>query len=150
MTEGGAGGPAGSPGSAREEAARLLEALAAWAGGAGGGPGSVFAAAREHVASDGIATGSAACRVCPVCSLIAALRGVRPDVVEHLLDAGGSLLAAVRVGLEPPPGHGRTGAAGTGNDEGPPPAGPAGRKPGYGETHRPAPGHGRVERIDIG
>ena len=120
---GASGGPREPVGSAREEAARLLEALTTWVAGA---RGSAFA--REHVHEEGIATGSAECRLCPICSAISALRGVRPDVVEHLLDAGGSLLAALRAGLEPP-------------------AGPGSAPPGGGP---PAGGSGRVERIDVG
>ena len=116
-------------GSAREEAARLLEALTAWASGSLGTPGSAFSAVRDHLGAEGIATGAPECRLCPVCQAIAALRGLRPEVLEHLLDAGGSLLAAVRAGLETPPGT-KAGAPGGGAPGG---AGP-----------------GRVERIDIG
>jgi hypothetical protein len=111
-------------GSAREEAARLVEALSTWAAGAVGSPGSAFD--RERLHAEGIATGAPQCRLCPVCSAISALRGVRPEVVEHLLDAGGSLLAALRAGLEAP-SHPTPGS---------PDGGPA--------------GPGRVERIDIG
>ena len=113
-------------GTAREEAARLVEALSTWAAGTLGTPGSTFT--REHLHAEGIATGSPECRLCPVCSAITALRGVRPEVVEHLLDAGGSLLAAVRAGLE------------TARDAAPEPPGSGG----------PSAGSGRVERIDIG
>jgi hypothetical protein len=131
---GDAAGPQGaareSVGPAREEAARLLDALSAWAAGALGPPGS---SSRQEHAHDGSAVGastpgsSAECRVCPVCSAISAVRGLRPEVVEHLLDAGGSLLAALRAGLELPdrPAPDRSGGGA--------PAGP-----------------GRVERIDIG
>lgn len=76
------------PGSAAEEATRLFEAVQEWAHRAGSG-------ANEH-----IATGSAECQLCPVCQLIAALRGTRPDVVAHLAAAAGSVLAAVRAAVD--------------------------------------------------
>jgi hypothetical protein len=111
-------------GTAREEAARLLEAISQWADsasspdGAGFSPGSVFASGAGML-NEHVATGAEECLVCPVCQGISALRKVRPEVVEHLLDAGASLLAALRAGLEPP--HGSPERAG-----------------------------GKVERIDIG
>lgn len=65
-----------------EEAARLLEALHEWfAGGAGG---------------LGLATGAAECQLCPLCRLLAVLRGTRPEVFGHLTDAATALLAALR------------------------------------------------------
>jgi hypothetical protein len=76
-------------GSAAEEASRLFEAVQEWArrGTAGG--------VSEH-----LATGSAECQLCPLCQLIGALRGTRPEVVEHLVDAAGSLLAALRAAVD--------------------------------------------------
>ena len=83
---------AGQPvGSAAEEAARL------------------FAAAEEWVRSrhlEGLATGAPECTVCPVCQGVSALRQVRPETVEHLLDAAASFVAALRTtvsGHVPPP-----------------------------------------------
>jgi hypothetical protein len=78
-------------GSAAEEAARLFEAVADWARdrtGAGEGVHAVGA--------------STTCGVCPVCSGIALLRDVRPETVEHLLDAAASLVAAARSAVVPP------------------------------------------------
>lgn len=75
-----------SVGSAAEEAARLLSALEDWARQRAGG-----LADQEH-----LATGSAACLVCPVCQAVTALRAVRPETVEHLLDAAASFVAALR------------------------------------------------------
>lgn len=74
-------------GSAAEEAARLLAAAEHWARGLAG---------EEH-----LATGSAECTVCPLCSAVGALRRVRPETAEHLLDAAGSLLAALRTAVAP-------------------------------------------------
>lgn len=71
-------------GSAAEEAARLLAAAEQW----------VRARAGGHL--DGLATGAPECTVCPVCQGISAVRQVRPETVEHLLDAAASLVAALR------------------------------------------------------
>ncbi len=86
----------GEVGSAAEEAARLFAAAEHWAreragglrDGVGGGLGP------EHLAN-----GSAACTVCPFCQAVAALRQVRPETVEHLLDAAASVVAALRTTL---------------------------------------------------
>ena len=75
-----------SVGSAAEEAARLFSALEDWARHRAGG-----LLDDEH-----LATGSATCLVCPVCQAVSALRSVRPDTVEHLLDAAASFVAALR------------------------------------------------------
>lgn len=75
-------------GSVAAEAARLLEALEdlqrRWHQRTPAGPG----AAPE-------------CSACPVCQLLAVVRGTRPEVVEHLLDAAGSLVAALRAATGP-------------------------------------------------
>ncbi len=76
-------------GSAAQEASRLFEAVQEWARHSAEGGVS------EHVA-----TGSAECQLCPICQLIGALRGTRPEVVEHLADAAGSLLAALRAAID--------------------------------------------------
>ena len=81
-------------GSAAEEAARLFAAAEEWVRTRAGG----------HL--DGLATGSPECTVCPVCQGISALRHVRPETVEHLLDAAASFVAALRStvsGHAPPP-----------------------------------------------
>jgi hypothetical protein len=88
--------PAGeraAAGTVAEEATRLLEAMQEWA------------TAHDH-AFDGVAAGEAAgasgphlgpeCRYCPVCQLIAVVRGTRPDVAAHLAEAAAGLLEAVR------------------------------------------------------
>ena len=84
-----------SVGSAAEEAARLFSALEDWARSRAGGLLDT-----EH-----LATGSPECTVCPVCQAIGAVRHVRPDAVEHLLDAAASLVAALRLAAAPAPGH---------------------------------------------
>lgn len=78
-------------GSAAEEAAKLLTAVQEWA--------------RTRFDSEHFATGSSECQVCPVCQAIAALRHVRPETIEHLLDAAASFVAALKttVAREPWP-----------------------------------------------
>jgi hypothetical protein len=77
--------PGAAPGSFAEESARLLGAFRDWA-------------ARGQAAA-GEQTGSTAhgpeCTYCPICQGIGLLRGARPEVVEHLADALGSLSAAL-------------------------------------------------------
>ncbi len=87
-------------GSAAQEAARLFAAVEDWARTRGG------AYAADHTGS-----GTPTCGVCPVCSGIALLRDVRPETVEHLLDAAASVVAAVRSAVVPPsaPDAGRPG-----------------------------------------
>jgi hypothetical protein len=80
-----------SLGSAAEEAARLFASLEEWARHKAGG----------LVDADHLATGSAACLVCPLCQAVAALRAVRPETVEHLLDAAASFVAALRSTVAP-------------------------------------------------
>lgn len=71
-------------GSAAEEAARLFQAAEEW----------VRTRTGAHL--DGLATGAPECTVCPLCQGIAAVRGVRPETLEHLLDATASFVAALR------------------------------------------------------
>jgi hypothetical protein len=42
------------------------------------------------------------CQFCPFCAGLAALRGARPEAVEHLVKAGAELLLAARALLEGP------------------------------------------------
>lgn len=74
--------PVGSP---AEEAAKLLSAAQDWA--------------RKRFDSEHLATGASECQVCPVCQGVAALRHVRPDTIEHLLDAAASVVAALKSSL---------------------------------------------------
>ena len=72
--------------AAAEEATKLVDALGEW-----------LASAKL---ADWLPNGSADCRLCPVCQLIGLLRQARPEIVEHLDDAAGSLLAALRLALD--------------------------------------------------
>lgn len=74
-------------GSPAEEAAKLLAAAQEWA--------------RSRFDSEHLATGAAECQVCPLCQGVAALRHVRPDTIEHLLDAAASVVAALKSSLTP-------------------------------------------------
>jgi hypothetical protein len=71
-------------GSVSEEAAKLLEAMGDWMARHAGSAG-------EH-----IATGAPECLLCPICRAISAARSAGPDLVEHLGDALGSIVSAVR------------------------------------------------------
>jgi Family of unknown function (DUF5304) len=80
-------------GTAAEEAARLIGAFGEWVG-----------QAAESV--DGhLGTGSAECRLCPICQGLALVRGRDPEVIEHLNAAATSLLAALRAALASEPGE---------------------------------------------
>lgn len=80
-------------GSAAQEAARLFSAAEQWL------------RTRADVPVEGLATGTPECSVCPLCQAISAARHVRPETVEHLLDATASFVAALRttVGTMTPP-----------------------------------------------
>jgi hypothetical protein len=79
-------------GSIAEEATRLFTAFESWARDAAGG---ATATLDSH-----IATGGAECQLCPVCRLISMMRGTRPEVFEHLVDASTSMLAAIRAVID--------------------------------------------------
>lgn len=91
-------------GSAAEEAGRLFAAVEDWARSRAGGLLDA-----EH-----LATGSAACSVCPVCQTVDALRQVTPETVDHLLDAAASVVAALRSAVSGPPTGDGPGAPGPG------------------------------------
>ncbi len=73
-----------------QEAARLLGAAQQWLQRAATEPGGV-----------GLATGSPQCCWCPLCQLVAALRGERPELTERLVQALGAVteLQAARAGI---------------------------------------------------
>ncbi len=77
------GGPA-------HEARRLVEALGDWAE-------TRLGPAEEH-----IATGSAPCQICPVCQLISALRGDRPEMLARLGEAWNAFLGVLTEHRHPP------------------------------------------------
>lgn len=88
-------------GTAAQEAARLFAAVEDWA------------RTRGQAHADGSGAPSATtCGVCPVCTGIALLRDVRPETVEHLLDAAASVVAAVRSAVVPPSAPGTARSAG--------------------------------------
>ncbi len=89
-----------SVGSAAEEAARLFAAVEGWARSRSGPLDP------EHPDSEqGVGT-SSTCGVCPVCTGIALLREVKPETVEHLLDAAASVVAALRSAMTTPASEG--------------------------------------------
>ncbi len=88
-------------GSAAEEAVKLLGAAEQWA----------RTRAAHLLDDEHLATGSPECTTCPLCQAVGTLRHVRPETVEHLLDAAASLVAALKVAVVPP-------------EPGPRPAGP--------------------------
>jgi hypothetical protein len=108
-------------GSLAEEALRLVEALGLLAGAHAAGqahrPSSPPPDAGPPEAEPPEA-GPAECSVCPVCRLIAGVRGLRPEVLAHLVAAGEELLAAAREFATPaaapagtmPPGSSRAGS----------------------------------------
>ncbi|MEW2594282.1 hypothetical protein AB0893_28120 [Micromonospora aurantiaca] len=102
------------PGSAREEAERLVATLLAGAkmaavapgSGAWGPLGGILSGVLGHTppgagpapeppAPAGFATGSPECCVCPVCRGIAALRDPSPEFAERLATGAGDLAAGV-------------------------------------------------------
>ena len=100
---------AGEPqlGTAAQEAARLFAAVEDWARSrgeahaAGSGAASAAGPAADPAGGqDGPVPTT--CGVCPVCTGIALLRDVRPETVEHLLDAAASVVAAVRSAVVTP------------------------------------------------
>jgi hypothetical protein len=79
-------------GSAAEEAVKLFAAMEDWA-----------RRKASHVLDvQHIATGSAECQICPVCQGIGVLRHVRPEAVEHMLDAAASFIAALKTAVTVP------------------------------------------------
>ena len=82
-----------SVGSIGEEAAKLLAAAEEWMRGA-----------RERVGSAVVDLGTAhqgpECQICPLCQLLALLRSTKPETFEHLVDAYGSLLLALKSAVD--------------------------------------------------
>ena len=83
-------------GSAAEEAVKLFAAMEDWA-----------RRKASHVLDEQhISTGSAECQICPVCQGIGVLRHVRPEAVEHMLDAAASFIAALKTAVATPATNG--------------------------------------------
>jgi hypothetical protein len=80
-------------GSAAEEAVKLFTAVEDWARRKAG----------QILDDEHLATGSPECQFCPVCQGIGVLRHVRPEAVEHLLDAAASFVAALKTAVTMPP-----------------------------------------------
>lgn len=104
-------GPGGAERTATSDAGRqLADAVHEWARARFGEAGTAH-----------IATGAAECAWCPICQLIAALRGERPDVTDKLSAAAAAVVDVVGSLLNPPPGR-TAGPAddppGTGTDAG--------------------------------
>ena len=56
---------------------------------------------RIHAAVGSAQPGHAGeCRYCPICRILATLRGPRSEVMDHLVEAGSSLLAALRAAID--------------------------------------------------
>ena len=71
------------PGTIGDEAAKLLDAVQDWA--------------RRNLGEGAhIATGAPECTWCPICQLIAVLRGDRPELSDKIADATASIVAALR------------------------------------------------------
>ncbi|HVE97561.1 MAG TPA: hypothetical protein VNA12_00080 [Mycobacteriales bacterium] len=81
-------------GSLGEEASRLFAAAEEWVQGARAGSGADGDArpAAGHAGPE--------CVICPLCQLLALARAARPEVVEHLAAAAGSLVSAARAAFE--------------------------------------------------
>jgi hypothetical protein len=85
-------------GAAAEEAARLVDALGQWL--------AARSAARPSGPVDlgylntHVATGSAECRLCPLCQLISLLRTSSPELAHRMDQAMEALLALARVALD--------------------------------------------------
>lgn len=92
-------------GSVGEEAAKLLGALQDWARDSGGDYAEAASGLVEGAAAsldslnEHIATGGQDCRYCPLCRAIAAARATSPEVRQHLIAAGSSLLQAASAAI---------------------------------------------------
>ncbi len=82
------------PGSLADEAGRLIEVFSSWAGQGSSQGGAGAAAQDESGADPGGAAHPETCRYCPLCRLLATLRGERPDLAAQLADSGTALAQA--------------------------------------------------------
>lgn len=140
-------GPSGADGTATSDAGRLLaDAVHEWARARFGDADSAH-----------IATGAPECAWCPICQLIAALRGDRPDVTDKLAAAATAVVDVVGSLLNPPPGRTSDSAedptrtepdAGTGEAANPTELATAQSNPRGSSGRRRSAGR-RVQRIDL-
>ena len=79
-------------GTIGDEAAKLLDAVQDWA-------------RRSFGDSAHIATGAPECTWCPICQLIAVLRGDRPEISDKIADATASVVAALRAVVDATASH---------------------------------------------
>jgi hypothetical protein len=86
-------------GSLGEEAVKLIGALQDWAKESGGDAAATSAASAFKSINEHIATGDQACKYCPVCQVISAVRDVSPEVKQHLSSAASSLLHAAAAAM---------------------------------------------------
>lgn len=128
---GASGGAASDGGAARraaEEAVRLLQTLSE-VGGTHDGP---------------------ECRICPICQLLAALRQVRPEAVENLIDAAARFTLALRDLTVPAPSSSEPSAAAASAPTSAPTRAaspwPSGGEPDAGAQGRDRP---RLQRIEV-
>jgi hypothetical protein len=100
-------GPDDEVGTAADEAAKLLDAVAGWAREHGGGAGWAEAVgAWAHGFDEHLAADAEECRWCPLCRAVRVLRSASPEVRQHLTAALGSLAQAATAMLAtPPPGR---------------------------------------------
>ena len=95
-------------GSAAEEAAKLLGAVAEWAREHGAEWGSAVGGLAAHAAEAAhdvdahLATGAEECLWCPVCRAVRVFRAASPEVREHLTTAATSLAQAAAAMLATP------------------------------------------------
>ena len=85
--------PDAPTGSFADESARLLSAFREWAAKSHDAANSA-AGERDSGARTGEGHGPE-CTYCPICQGLALLRGAKPEVAEHLVEALSSLAAAV-------------------------------------------------------
>ncbi|GIH08824.1 hypothetical protein Rhe02_68910 [Rhizocola hellebori] len=103
------------PGTARQEAERLVAAVLA-------------AATLAANANPQFSTGSAECCVCPLCKVIAAVRDPDPEMVERLATGAGDLAAGMASFLRHVGGGNTTWEKATAEPEPAPSAPPAPKK----------------------
>jgi hypothetical protein len=85
----------GEPGPLPEEVVRLIGAAQDWWHRTVGDPATARIA-NGAPATARIATGAPECCWCPLCQLIATLRGERPELLERLSETQTALTAALR------------------------------------------------------